>query len=238
MAPELVEFVGKATTICVYTHAFFFLFFQVGTPYWMAPELLTGESINTAASDVYSYGIIIYEIYSGKPPYEGEEYEEVISAICDPMIMKRPVLPIQCPAKVAALMRDCVRHNPDQRPQSDQLDLQLKVELKVNERTTRLEALNKELEEANSQIASASALQLQHFASMSHEIRTPLNCIIGLSSLLEETDLNAMQKESIDMIVNSGQLLRTIVDDVLDCKYFWAYRFPCCKYMFLIFLCI
>lgn len=190
----------------------------VGTPYWMAPELLTGESNNTAASDIYSYGILIFEVYGHHSPYKGGDYDDVIREICDIKIQRRPTPPISCPPKVALLMKDCLKHYPSERPGSDQLDLQLKVELKVNERTTRLEALNHELEDANNQIASASAMQLQHFACMSHEIRTPLNCIIGLSSLLEETDLNAMQQESIDMIVNSGQLLRTIVDDVLDCK--------------------
>jgi len=188
----------------------------VGTPYWMAPELLTREATNNAKTDVYSFGIIIYEIYSGRPPYEWEDYEAVIRDVCDPNIQKRPMPPINCPPKVALLMKDCLKHNPAERPASDQLDLQLKVELKVNERTNRLETLNRELEEANNKIASASAMQLQHFACMSHEIRTPLNCIIGLSSLLQESELTAMQKESIDMIVNSGQLLRTIVDDILD----------------------
>jgi serine/threonine protein kinase len=33
-----------------------------GTPFWMAPELLRGESFNTTASDVYSFGIILYEV--------------------------------------------------------------------------------------------------------------------------------------------------------------------------------
>jgi serine/threonine protein kinase len=33
-----------------------------GTPFWMAPELLRGESSNTTASDVYSFGIILYEV--------------------------------------------------------------------------------------------------------------------------------------------------------------------------------
>jgi serine/threonine protein kinase len=33
-----------------------------GTPFWMAPELLRGESSNTAATDVYSFGVILYEV--------------------------------------------------------------------------------------------------------------------------------------------------------------------------------
>lgn len=113
-------------------------------------------------------------------------------------------------------MSDCFEHDPLLRPTAEQLDLALKVELKVKERTSRLEALNRELEKANQKIASASAMQLQHFACMSHEIRTPLNCIIGLSSLLEETELNPMQRESMEMMISSGKLLRQIVDDVLD----------------------
>lgn len=39
-----------------------------GTPFWMAPELLRRESPNTAASDVYSFGIILYEVYSALIP--------------------------------------------------------------------------------------------------------------------------------------------------------------------------
>jgi serine/threonine protein kinase len=190
----------------------------VGTPYWMAPELLKGETTNIAASDVYAFGIVISEIFSGHPPYEGECYDEVMRQVCDPLIKKRPPLPLNCPPKVAVLMTDCLMHAPNERPSAEQLNLVLKVELKVKERTTRLEALNRDLEGANHKIASASAMQLQHFAIMSHEIRTPLNCIIGLSSLLEETDLNPMQKENMEMIVSSGRLLRQIVDDVLDCK--------------------
>ena len=40
-----------------------------GTPFWMAPELLSGKSTNTAASDVYSFGIILYEVYYRLNPY-------------------------------------------------------------------------------------------------------------------------------------------------------------------------
>ncbi|CAJ1959518.1 unnamed protein product [Cylindrotheca closterium] len=188
----------------------------VGTPFWMAPELLSGTSGNTTKSDIYSYGILIYEVYSGRQPYQGENYETVVRDICDPVIQKRPTAPVDCPDKVALLMQECLQHQPFKRPDAEQLDLHLRVELKVTERTSRLEKLNEELKVASEHIASASAMQLQHFAAMSHEIRTPLNCIIGISSLLEESDLDPSQKDSVDMIVNSGRLLRSIIDDVLD----------------------
>ena len=45
-----------------------------GMAFWMAPELLRGGSLNTAASDVYAFGVVLYEIYSRKDPYEGEDF--------------------------------------------------------------------------------------------------------------------------------------------------------------------
>mmetsp|Transcript_5396 Transcript_5396/g.11935 ORF Transcript_5396/g.11935 Transcript_5396/m.11935 type:complete len:951 (-) Transcript_5396:276-3128(-) len=84
------------------------------------------------------------------------------------------------------------------------------LEEKVRERTSRLEA-------ANRQVMEASAAQLRNFACMSHEIRTPLNCIVGLSSLmLEGDDFTPQQVDSMKMIVTSGELLSAIVNDVLD----------------------
>jgi signal transduction histidine kinase/CheY-like chemotaxis protein len=90
------------------------------------------------------------------------------------------------------------------------------LERMVGERTRKLEDTNMRLEEANRRVTRASAAQLEHFACMSHEIRTPLNCIIGLSSLLLDTELAPMQEESMRMIVTSGDLLLTVVNDVLD----------------------
>jgi signal transduction histidine kinase/CheY-like chemotaxis protein len=90
------------------------------------------------------------------------------------------------------------------------------LEEKVAERTNALQMANVDLEEANHKVMEASAAQLQHFACMSHEIRTPLNGIIGLSSLLLDTKLTAAQEDSLRMIATSGDLLLTVVNDVLD----------------------
>jgi len=54
-------------------------------------------------------------------------------------------------------------------------------------------------------------------ANMSHELRTPLNVILGFTQLLQsDKDLNTSQKSNLDDIYNSGDLLRSLLDDVLD----------------------
>jgi signal transduction histidine kinase len=52
-------------------------------------------------------------------------------------------------------------------------------------------------------------------ATMSHELCTPMNGIIGMNDLLEETDLNADQKELTSIIKESGRDLQTIIGNVL-----------------------
>ena len=43
---------------------------KIGTPHWMAPEILRQDKY-TEASDVYSYGVIMWEMITGKIPYHG-----------------------------------------------------------------------------------------------------------------------------------------------------------------------
>ncbi len=80
---------------------------------------------------------------------------------------------------------------------------------------TQVELLNEQLVQARDQALEGSRLKSEFLANMSHEIRTPMNAVIGLSDLLRRTSLNRDQQRFVDLIVNSGQSLLQIIDDIL-----------------------
>ena len=93
-----------------------------GTPYWLAPEYLRGQTPYTPACDIYSMGIVLYEIYSRKDPYAGEDFRETLRKVCDRRTNKRPQIPPTCPPKMADLMKKCWAPDPMYRYQAKDLD--------------------------------------------------------------------------------------------------------------------
>lgn len=91
---------------------------------------------------------------------------------------------------------------------------QMTDELEHNINTLKItqENLKREKERAE---ASEKVKQL-FLANMSHEIRTPMNAILGFARLLEDSSLNKEQKEFIRAIVQSGDDLMVILNDILD----------------------
>lgn len=96
-----------------------------GTPYWLAPEYLRGQTKYTTECDIYSAGIVIYEIYARRDPYVGEDFRETLRKICDRRINKRPEVPKECPSKMIDLMKKCWNPDPSSRPAAKDIDTAL-----------------------------------------------------------------------------------------------------------------
>ena len=80
------------------------------------------------------------------------------------------------------------------------------------------EAKEREAELARARIAAEVAGQSKSrfLANMSHEIRTPMNGVIGVAELLSETGLTPLQTTYVETILESGNALLGIINDILD----------------------
>ena len=80
-----------------------------GTRLWMAPECLSGASGITAAAEAWSFGVIVHEVLTRRPPYAGREAEAPAEVAGGRLRLEAPA---GCSREVATIMADCFQLDP------------------------------------------------------------------------------------------------------------------------------
>jgi signal transduction histidine kinase/ActR/RegA family two-component response regulator len=85
-----------------------------------------------------------------------------------------------------------------------------------NRDAERLKRIHAVARQARAAAEAANDAKSQFLANMSHEIRTPLNGVLGMAQAMEQDALTPMQRERLDVIRKSGDMLLAILNDILD----------------------
>lgn len=111
----------------------------VGTPTYMSPEQCRGQAQIDGQSDVYSLGVIFYELLAGAPPFRAEALPDMLALHL--YVTPRPLrdsLP-QLPANLDTLIRRMLAKKPEERPTAAYLAAQLEAMHVTDDELTRCE---------------------------------------------------------------------------------------------------
>lgn len=90
-----------------------------GTPEYMSPEQIRGENLDFR-SDIYSFGIVLYELVTGDVPYHSEDPQSVFYQHINEPLPEKPLKDNQVPRRVREILYKCLAKSPNDRFQSTQ----------------------------------------------------------------------------------------------------------------------
>ncbi|AVL95162.1 putative serine/threonine protein kinase receptor [Moumouvirus australiensis] len=96
---------------------------RCGTPCWTAPEIIRGEKYDEKA-DVFSFGIVMWEVLTGKEPFAGHNFMKVSLDILEGA---RPQIPSDCPVDFKKLIKKCWHSSASKRPSMEEVIHELQI---------------------------------------------------------------------------------------------------------------
>lgn len=151
-----------------------------GTPHYMSPEQARGQEVDPRA-DIYALGVILYEMATGNPPFENDDYMAVLSAhIHEPPKQLSEVVPGSFPVEVENLIHSCLEKEPSKRPSSmDELALALS-QMEIHFFGASVESVTGDV---RTTVDSPSASRLPALQGLGSQPRLPVSSTASSSKL-------------------------------------------------------
>jgi serine/threonine-protein kinase len=89
--------------------------YVLGTPYYMSPEQVMGQEI-TEQVDVYAFGVLLFELFAGVKPIQGDTVERIFYHILNEPLKMEPMQQAGAPQAVCDLVTHCTAKKPGGRP--------------------------------------------------------------------------------------------------------------------------
>lgn len=113
LVPKITDFgVSRLVEDVAYVHTQ-----TIGTVSHMPPEMMIDGKLSKPA-DIYAFGMLMYEIIVGTPPFHGETFSSIIDKV---LTNQRPILPSHVDAELSNLITCCWKSLPNKRPTAQKL---------------------------------------------------------------------------------------------------------------------
>jgi len=204
----------------------------VGTVLYMSPEMIQGKAIDPR-TDLYSLGLVFYEVLTGEPPFAGEQFAQILSKVIStdpiPLHVRRPDIPLILESVITRLMMK----EPDRRYASAQdvlnalygrSDDEMQApSAEVVQPNAAADSLGDDLEQQQALLLYAStedvvaALESERrrmAGLLKNDVIEPLNLLLSQASTYEKTlGTNQMAHMAVSVL---STLARQVLQQVRD----------------------